>query len=128
MSNTKNNLFLIITLALGVFGILNTEMGVIGVLPMISERYGVDIVTAGYLISLFAAGVAIAGPTMPLVFSRFNRKWVMLLVLGIFTICNIISIFASNFEILLAARVLPAFFHPVYCALAFSVATASVAP
>ena len=97
---------LLLLLAFGVFSILNTEMGIIGILPMAAEMYQVDIVQAGLLVSLFALGVAIAGPTMPLLFSCFNRKCVMLLVLG----------------------VVPAFFHPVYCALAFSVAAASVAP
>ena len=109
-------------LMLGVFGILNTEMGFIGILPYIAESFNVTIVQAGTLISFFALGVAIAGPTMPLFFSRFNRKYVMLLVLGVFTICNIIATFTTNFNILLAARVLPAFLHPVYCSMAFTVA------
>ena len=90
--------------------------------------YQVDIVQAGMLVSLFALGVAIAGPTMPLLFSRFNRKHVMLLVLGVFTICNALAVVASDFQLLLVLRVVPAFFHPVYCALAFSMAAASVAP
>ena len=65
---------------------------------------------------------------MPLLFSRFNRKHVMLLVLGVFTICNALAVVASDFQLLLVLRVVSAFFHPVYCALAFSVAAASVAP
>lgn len=119
---------LLLLLAFGVFSILNTEMGIIGILPMAAEMYQVDIVQAGLLVSLFALGVAIAGPTMPLLFSRFNRKRVMLLVLGVFTLCNALAVFASDFEVLLVLRVVPAFFHPVYCALAFSVAAASVVP
>ena len=113
---------LIFILMTGVFGILNTEMGFIGILPYIAERYDVTVVHAGLLISLFALGVAIAGPTMPLFCSRFNRKYLMLFTLGLFTVCNIISVFAQNFNLLLAARVLPAFFHPVYCSMAFTVA------
>ena len=119
---------LLLILAFGVFSILNTEMGIIGILPMAAEMYQVDIVQAGLLVSLFALGVAIAGPTMPLLFSRFNRKRVMLLVLGVFTLCNALAVFAGDFEVLLVLRVVPAFFHPVYIALAFSVAAASVAP
>lgn len=123
----KNNL-LVYILAVGVFGILNTEMGFVGILPFIAEQFDVSIVEAGTLVSLFALGVAIAGPTMPLLFSGINRKSVMLLVLGIFILGNIVSIFASDFTILLIARVIPAFFHPIYCSLAFSVAAASVKP
>ncbi|MBP3731263.1 MAG: MFS transporter, partial [Mailhella sp.] len=118
----QNKHILICILMIGVFGILNTEMGFIGILPHIAERYDVTIVHAGLLISLFALGVAVSGPTMPLVFSRFNRKLVMLLVLGIFTLCNAVSVFAEDFNLLLAARILPAFFHPVYCSMAFTVA------
>lgn len=124
----KRQQLLLLILAFGVFSILNTEMGIIGILPMAAEMYQVDIVQAGMLVSLFALGVAIAGPTMPLLFSRFNRKHVMLLVLGVFTICNALAVVASDFQLLLVLRVVPAFFHPVYCALAFSVAAASVAP
>ncbi|MBQ3892358.1 MAG: MFS transporter [Mailhella sp.] len=120
MQPNKN--ILIFILMTGVFGILNTEMGFIGILPHIAERYGVGIVHAGLLISLFALGVAVAGPTMPLLLSRFDRKRIMLLVLGLFTVCNTVSIFAQDFELLLAVRVLPAFFHPVYCSMAFTVA------
>lgn len=121
MTDKKDLLILI--LMIGVFGILNTEMGFIGILPYISESYQVTIVQAGLLISLFATGVAIAGPTMPLIFSRYNRKHIMLFVLGLFTVCNTISIFATDFNLLLAVRVLPAFFHPVYCSMAFTVAS-----
>lgn len=124
----KRQQLLLLILAFGVFSILNTEMGIIGILPMAAEMYHVDIVQAGMLVSMFALGVAIAGPTMPLLFSRFNRKRVMLLVLGVFTFCNALAVVASDFQLLLVLRVVPAFFHPVYCALAFSVAAASVAP
>ena len=122
------NRILIIILAMGVFGIINTEMGIVGILPAVAERFSVDIVTAGELVWLFALGVAIAGPTMPLLFSGMNRKAAMLLVLGIFFISNLVSVYAASFEVLLAARVIPAFFHPIYCSMAFSLAASSVEP
>jgi MFS transporter, DHA1 family, inner membrane transport protein len=117
---------LIFILTIGVFGILNTEMGVIGILPDIADHFDVSVSKAGWLVSFFALVVAVSGPTMPLLFSGINRKKVMLLVLGVFVLGNIVSIFTSNFTILLLARIIPAFFHPIYCSLAFSVAAASV--
>jgi MFS transporter, DHA1 family, inner membrane transport protein len=122
----KQNNLLIFILTIGVFGILNTEMGVIGILPDIAEHFYVSVSKAGWLVSLFALVVAVSGPTMPLLFSGIDRKKVMLLVLGVFVLGNIISIFTSNFTILLIARIIPAFFHPIYCSLAFTVAAASV--
>lgn len=76
--------------------------------------------------SFFALAVAVSGPILPLLFSGINRKKVMLLVLGVFVLGNIVSIFTSNFTLALAARILPAFFHPVYCSLAFTVAAGAV--
>lgn len=123
----KNNIFICI-LSIGAFGILNTELGFVGILPFIAAQFNISVVRAGLLISLFALGVAVAGPTMPLLFSRVNHKTTMLLVLSIFIIGNIISIFTTDFNILLAARIIPAFFQPVYCSMAFSLAAASAAP
>lgn len=122
----KQNNLLIWILTIGVFGILNTEMGVIGILPSLADYFNVSISKAGLLVSLFALVIAVSGPTMPLLFSGINRKTVMLLVLGIFLIGNIVSVFTTNFTIALIARVIPAFFHPIYCSLAFTVAAASV--
>lgn len=121
----RNNLFIFI-LTLGVFGILNTEMGVIGILPQIAEQFNVSVSQAGLLVSLFALAVAISGPILPLVFSRFNRRGVMLLVLGVFVISNIFSIFATNFTFAIIARVIPAFLHPVYISIALTAAASSV--
>lgn len=117
---------LVFILTAGVFGIINTEMGVIGILPLIAEHFHVTVPVAGWTVSIFALIVAISAPIMPLLFSGINRKKVMLLALGVFTLSNIISMLTSNFTILLIARALPAFLHPVYVSMAFTVAATSV--
>ncbi|MFB9324577.1 MFS transporter [Paenibacillus aurantiacus] len=122
----KRNQGLIIILTIGVFGILNTEMGIIGLLPAIADHFEVSVSQAGWLVSAFALAVAVSGPILPLVLSGIDRKKIMLLVLGVFVLGNIVSIFASNLSVALIARVIPALLHPVYCSLAFSVAAASV--
>lgn len=124
MEKRKNLLLFILTV--GVFGILNTEMGFIGILPDIAAYFDVSVATAGWLVSVFAIGVAISAPTMPLLFSGINRKKVMLIVLSVFVVGNIVSIFTSSFTVLLIARIIPALFHPVYVSLAFSAAADSV--
>ncbi|ANY69404.1 arabinose ABC transporter permease [Paenibacillus sp. BIHB 4019] len=121
----QNHLFMYI-LIIGVFGILTTEMGIVGILPQIAGHFQVSVSQAGLLVSLFALAVSIAGPTMPLLFSGINRKKVMLLVLGIFVVCNIVSLFAPTFTVALIARIIPGFFHPIYCSLALTAAASSV--
>ncbi|PCD05748.1 MFS transporter [Peribacillus simplex] len=123
---TKRRNLLIFILTVGVFGILNTEMGVIGLLPSIAEQFNVSVSKAGWLVSLFALAIAISGPIMPLVFSGINRKKVMLFVLGVFVLGNVVSVFTSNFTLLLITRIILGFFHPIYCSLAFTVASSSV--
>lgn len=113
-------------LAFGVFGIINTEMGIIGILPDLAKYYHISLTDAGLFVSLFALAVAISGPIMPLLCSSMKRKKALLMVLLIFTMCNLISVITSNFMIALCARVLPAFFHPVFISFALSMASASV--
>ncbi len=117
---------LILILTIGVFSIINTEMGVVGILPLVPENYGVTVAAAGLLVSMFALVVAVSGPTMPLFFSGVNRKKAMILVLSVFTVCNVVSAFATNFPVVLITRVIPAFFQPVYVSMAMSVAGSSV--
>ncbi|MGK9044017.1 MFS transporter [Mammaliicoccus vitulinus] len=124
MKHSKS--LLIFILAVGVFGIINTEMGIIGILPNLASYFNVSVSTAGLLVSLFALAIAFAGPTMPLIFSSMNRKHVMILVLSIFIVGNVVSVFTTQFSVALIARVIPAFFHPLYVAMALSVAGSSV--
>lgn len=122
----RSSALLVFILTVGVFGIINTEMGVIGILPLIAETFHVTVPEAGWTVSVFALVVALSAPVTPLLFSGINRKKVMLLALGVFTLSNIISMLTSNFTVLLIARALPAFLHPVYVSMAFTVAASSV--
>lgn len=114
-------------LTLGVFGILNTEMGVIGMLPLIADTFQVTVPQAGWTVTIFALGIAVCGPVTPMLFSRFDRKPVMLLALGIFIISSVVSMLTEDFAVLLIARAVPAVFHPVYVSMAFTLAASSVA-
>ena len=80
---------LVFILTVGVFGIINTEMGVVGILPLIAETFKVSVPQAGWTVSVFALVVAASAPITPLLFSGVNRKKVMLLALGLFTLSNI---------------------------------------
>lgn len=123
----NGNGLLVFILTLGVFGILNTEMGVIGMLPLIADTFQVSVPQAGWTVTIFALMIAVCGPITPMLFSRFDRKTVMLLSLGIFIISNVVSMLTDSFAVLLISRAVPAIFHPVYVSMAFTVAAASVA-
>ncbi|AZA93573.1 Inner membrane transport protein ydhP [Chryseobacterium nakagawai] len=116
---SKRNLYV---LALGVFGITTTEFGVIGVLPEIASSFNISIEKAGWLLSAFALIVAVFGPFMLVALSAFKRKNLLVSSLLIFAVANILSAYIENFYALLAIRMIPAFFHPVYWSIALSVA------
>ena len=122
-SRMKRTLYL---LALGVFGIATTEFGVIGILPQIAAHFEVTMQQAGWLLSAFALVIAVFGPVVTLLFANMDKKKAMLFVLAVFTLSNIISYGAGSFRILLVARVLPAFLHPVFWSIALSTAATSV--
>ncbi|WP_434676570.1 MFS transporter [Pseudomonas sp. D3-10] len=106
-------------IALGLFGVYTIEFGVVGILPVIIERYSVSASEAGYLVGLFALVIAVCGPFMVLWFSRYNRKRVLTLSLFIFAASSALSAYAPNYGSLAILRIIPAFFHPVYFSLAF---------
>lgn len=114
-------------IALGLFGLYTIEFGVVGILPAIMERFHVGTAQAGMLVGAFAFVIALFGPFMVLILSNRNRKQVLVLCLLIFAGCSALSAFTDHFYVLLALRVIPALFHPVFFSFAF-VAVASLYP
>lgn len=101
-------------MALGAFGIITTEFGVIGVLPNLAQVFHVSLETAGWLLSAFALTVAVSSPFITALTVNVNRKLLMSTVLAVFVVSNILSAFAPNFTVLMIARILPAFLHPLF--------------
>lgn len=107
---------------LGLFGLYTLEFGVVGILPMIVERFEISVSQAGLLMGLFALIVAVLGPFLVLFSSRFERKKVLIAALFGFSICSVLSAFAPNFATLMVLRIVPAMLHPIFFAAAFSTA------
>lgn len=120
---TKPN-FTLFCIVLGLFGLYTLEFGVVGILPVIMDRFGVTTAQAGFLIGIFALVVALCGPPLVLISSRYARKTILVSTLFGFTLCSLLSAYAPSFGVLLALRILPALMHPVLLAAAFSTATA----
>ncbi|MFE5878335.1 MFS transporter [Rhodococcus sp. NPDC056506] len=119
---------LIPVLALGVFGIITTEMGIIGVLPQVSDKFGITASDAGWLVGVFALVVAVTGPFTTLFTSGINRKTVLLVAIAVFAVSNLVYATTSSFEVMFAFRIIPAVVHPVFFALALASAVRLVPP
>lgn len=112
----------IYALAFGAFGIINTEFGVIGILPTIAKVFNISVDTAGWLLGGFALTVAFSSPIITAITAKINRKLLLCLVLGMFIVSNLLSAFSPNFTILMIARIIPAIFHPLFWNISLAIA------
>lgn len=117
----------LLALAIGAFGIGTTEFAPMGLLPVIAEGVDVSIPTAGMLVSAYAIGVMLGAPLMTLAFSRFGKRTALMLLMGIFTLGNLLSALAPGYFTLLIARLVTSLNHGAFFGLGAIVA-ASVVP
>jgi len=114
-------------LAIGAFAIGTTEFTPMGLLPVIADGVGVDIPTAGMLVTAYAVGVMIGAPLMTLLFHRFGKRAALMSLMLIFTVGNLLSALAPNYATLLLSRLLTSLNHGAFFGLG-SVVAASVVP
>src|SRR6187402_1848558 len=85
------------------FIICTSELAIAGLLPTLASDFGVDIPTAGLLISVYAIGVAIAGPVLTLTTSRLPRRTLLIGLLVVFVVGSLLCAIAPSYAMLLAA-------------------------
>lgn len=117
----------LLALAVGAFGIGTTEFSPMGLLPVIAEGVHVTIPSAGMLISAYAIGVMVGAPVMTLLLARASRRTALMLLMGIFTIGNLLSAVAPDYTTLLLARLVTSLNHGAFFGIG-SVVAASVVP
>jgi DHA1 family inner membrane transport protein len=118
----------IVALALGGFAIGTTEFVTMGVLPDIAEGVGVDIPSAGHVISAYALGVVVGAPVIAALSARLPRRALLVGLMGAFLIGNGLSAMAPGYRTLLLARFVSGLPHGAYFGVASLVAASLVAP
>lgn len=118
----------VFALVLGGFGIGVTEFVTMGLLPQIAEGVGVDIPTAGHVISAYAVGVVVGAPLISLGAARLPRRGVLVALMLVFALGNALTALAPGYGTLVAARVLAGLPHGAFFGLAALVAVALAPP
>lgn len=118
----------IFILALGIFVINTSEFVIMGLLPEIATDLAVAIPTAGYLISGYAFGVVLGAPILTPLLVKYQRKAVLITLMGVFTIGNLACAIAPTYELLLVARIITALAQATFFGLGAVVATQLVDP
>ncbi|MBM9503205.1 MFS transporter [Actinacidiphila acididurans] len=118
----------LIALALGGFGIGLTEFGIVGLLPEISDDFGVSESVAGYLVSGYALSVAVGAVALTAAIARYDRKKVLLGLMVLFIAGNLISALAPDYAVLMIGRIVAALCHGAFFGVGAVVAADMVAP
>lgn len=99
-----------------------SEFIVVGILPDIAAGLKVSEVTVGNLVSLFAFVYAPVTPLGSALSARFPRFATHLTLAGVFLIGNVLCAFASNYGVLVVARILIALVSGTLVAIAMTYA------
>ncbi|MFJ3791191.1 MFS transporter [Kitasatospora sp. NPDC090091] len=118
----------LLALAIGAFGIGTTEFVIMGLLPEIAGDYGVSIPSAGLLVTGYAVGVVLGAPLMTVLGTRTGRKTMLMLLMGLFTVGNLLSALAPSLGVMLAGRIVASLAHGAFFGIGAVVAADLVAP
>ncbi|WP_248961990.1 MFS transporter [Sphaerisporangium perillae] len=127
----------LLALALGGFAIGLTEFVAMGLLPDIArslfpaiyeQSASQAVAHAGWVISIYAAGVVIGAPLFAAGTARVPRKKMLLILLAIFIAGTVASAVAPTFGLVLVARFVAALPHGAYFGAAGLVAASIMGP
>ena len=113
-------------LTISAFAIGTTEFVIVGLIPTIANDLNVSLPSAGLLVSLYALGVAIGAPVLTALTGKWNRKYLLLALMALFTIGNIVAYFSPNYESLIIARIITGLAHGVFFSIGSTIATSLV--
>ncbi|MFS0723628.1 MFS transporter [Paenibacillus sp. 1P07SE] len=98
--------YAIYVLGLTIFAMTTSEFMVAGMMPSLSEEFGVSIPAIGYLISAYAAGMVVGGPLITLGLLKVTYKKALLTLITAFFAGQVLGALATSYEMMFAARVI----------------------
>ncbi|MDR3346518.1 MAG: sugar transporter [Campylobacteraceae bacterium] len=104
----------VFALSFAVFVFNTTEFVPIGLLPNIAESFGRSEADAGMLIAIYAWIVSLMSLPLTIVTARIERRKLLIGLFVIFIVSHILSGFAWNFAVLMAARTGVAVAHAIF--------------
>ncbi|MEO1951585.1 MFS transporter [Thioclava sp.] len=108
----------ILSLALGTFGIGVIEFASMGLLPYYAADFGITEARAGHAISAYALGVVIGAPLLAVIGAKIPRKQFLIGLMGFYAVANLLAGFAPNMDSFMAARFASGLPHGAYFGMA----------
>lgn len=115
---------ILIMLFAGAFVMGSSELLVVGVLDLVAGDLHVPVPAAGWLVTVYALGLAIGGPLLTALTTRLDRRAVLLGAVALAVASNLTATLATSYAVMLVARTTTGALQGLFLALAFSVALA----
>lgn len=115
-------------LALGIFAMVTSEFVVAGLMPQMAAGLDATIPEIGYLITAFAAAMALGGPFLTIALLRVRQKNALLLLFGLFLAGNVLAALAPDYRTMLVARVLTGIASQAFFGVSISLASRLTGP
>lgn len=96
----------VVSLSLGVFGLVTAEFLPVSLLTPLAADLGISVGAAGQAVTATAVVGAIVAPTMAIMTRGVDRRYVMWAFSIALLVSNLIAAFATNFAMLLTARII----------------------
>ncbi|MFG3044770.1 MFS transporter [Streptomyces sp. NPDC048241] len=93
-------------LALGIFAMVTSEFVVAGLMPQMAEGLDATVPQIGYLITAFAAAMAVGGPFLTVALLRFPPRTALMVLFAVFLVGNILAATATGYGTMMAARII----------------------
>jgi DHA1 family inner membrane transport protein len=116
----------LLALTISAFAIGTTEFVIVGLLPTIAADLGVNLPSAGLLVSLYALGVAVGAPVLTALSGKVPRKALLVSLMVLFTLGNLLAWKAPGYASLVIARILTGLAHGVFFSIGSTIATSLV--
>ena len=124
----KRTSLAIFALAVGGFAIGTTEFAIMGLLQEMVTDLGVSVPDGGHIISAYALGVVVGAPVLAALGARIPHKKMAVGLMMLFTVGNLSSFFAPDYQWLLVTRFLSGLPHGAFFGVAAVIAASLVAP
>jgi predicted MFS family arabinose efflux permease len=96
----------VISIAVGTFAIITTEMLPIGMMTLIAPDLHISHGVSGQAMTLTSVTAFLAAPAIILAAGRLDRRLVMMLMMAVLLVANVLTVVATSLPLLLVARIL----------------------
>lgn len=121
-------LFRLLVITGAIFVVVTSEFLPTGLMPEMAAELGVSQSRVGLLVTIFAITVVVTAVPLTALTTRFPRKPLMVVVLGIFSVAMVLGAIAPTYEVLVLSRVLAGAAHGVFWSVTAPYASRMVPP